>query len=81
MKIKIFLLSAVLLLPAGIAAAEETPRQQSERVVRESMAKAQADKARNDRIVDAQRAKEKAAKASKVESGDNTKAAPTPKKN
>lgn len=47
----------------GSAAADEaSPREQANAAVREAMAKAQADKAKNDRIVEQQRAAEKAAK-------------------
>jgi hypothetical protein len=51
----------------GIAGADDIPSGKD--VTREAMAKAQADKAKNDRVVDKQRAAEKAAKE---------KASPTP---
>jgi hypothetical protein len=63
MKRLTFAFLAIMLLPVTSAIAEETPRQQAERVQRESMAKALAEKARNDRIVEAQRAAERAARA------------------
>jgi len=52
------------LLASQLALAELTPRQQAERVAQEAMARALAEKARNDAIVERQRAAEReAAKA------------------
>jgi hypothetical protein len=64
---------SALLQISPIAFAEETPRDQAERVVRESMAKAQAEKARNDQIVAEKRAAEKKAKESPTPTPDPEK--------
>jgi hypothetical protein len=56
--------AATQLLLSQIAMAELTPREQAERAAQQAMARAMAEKARNDAIVERQRAAEReAAKA------------------
>lgn len=72
---KILTIAAIASLSITIAHAEDTPRQAAEKAVAQEMAKAQAQKARNDAIVAKQRAAEKAAKEkARAASSDNTKA-------
>lgn len=56
----IFFVGLASLVVAIPASAELSPREQAERVAREAMARALAEKARNDAIVERQRAAEKA---------------------
>jgi hypothetical protein len=49
-------LVSALLMAGALAHADQSPREQAEAAVRQEMAKAQAEKARNDRIVERQRA-------------------------
>jgi hypothetical protein len=68
-----------LLVPAAaVAQSDDDPRTVAEKVANQAMAKALADKARNDAIVAEQRRREAAAaakaKASKPASSDNSKA-------
>jgi hypothetical protein len=71
---------AILSLASQPALADLSPGEQANQAVQQSMAKAQREKIRNDRIVAEQRRKEKAAKEAKRKkeakpaSGDATKA-------
>lgn len=56
----IFFVGLASLAAAIPASAELSPREQAERAAREAMARALAEKARNDAIVEKQRAAEKA---------------------
>lgn len=72
---RIFVVAAIAALSIAMAYAEDTPRQAAQKAVAQEMAKAQAQKARNDAIVAKQRAAEHAAKKkSKPASLDITKA-------
>ena len=72
---KLLIIAVISSFSITVAHAEDTPRQAAEKAVAQSMAKAQAEKARNDAIVAKQRAAEKAAKEKpKAASSDNTKA-------
>lgn len=74
---RMFVIAAIASLSIAIVHAEDTPRQAADKAVAQEMAKAQAQKARNDAIVAKQRAAEKAAKQkSKPTSSDGTKTKP-----
>lgn len=78
---KVFLVASIVSLSIAIAHAEDTPRQAANKAVAQEMAKAQAQKAKNDAIVAKQREAEKAAKKkSKPASSDNTTAKPAKSK-
>ena len=78
---RMFLIAVIAFFSISFAHAEDTPRQAADKAVAQEMAKAQAQKARNDAIVAKQRAAEKAAKKkSNSSSADSTKAKPNKSK-
>jgi hypothetical protein len=75
MKALSYLIGAALVaLPAAASAQDEDPREAARKMTEQSMAKALAEKARNDAIVEKQREAERAAKAKAA------KPTPTPPK-
>lgn len=74
---RMFLIAITTFFSISFAHAEDTPRQAADKAVAQAMAKAQAQKTRNDAIVAKQRTAEKAAmKKSNSSSSDSTKAKP-----